>query len=544
MYDMDEVMTWVGLCGLICCSTLMGCAELPPQITLNDAGVSDAQSPSMLPFDAALESLDARRLRDGYAPPYDMGSSDVGTPRPRDLGIGVSDMSIDPIDAANAFDSGPFNMPEPVEFEYLDTVVELTVPDDRVWAHLIYVNEEGSASPLTHTGYGASSDAQDFWPASTIKMFAATAALEILSRDGFSIDATATFARETGGEWVEDVTMSFREIVHQTFNCSSNETYTLLLRFVGLDALNEDFFTVANGFGMTALMRGYVAADARPWAFVQSEAQRIMIEEAGRSVLREHQWSGRSYADAVGCTVYNESGTANCTTPREMAEHLRRLIMHDDLDDDTRFSLSPELLSWYRGDQEEQVLNNANNTGCGGPAFAGVLSVFPDADYYHKTGFVRQYRSSIHHVHDPQSGVQYTAALVLDNTEARWMRALAEEMARMVRTPGVYVHLDYLRDHVNPVQADVVVISDEPGTLELWVKPFADDPMDENGWRPLAGTRVDIERGDTAHRLRSRCRSRSEQVHIRGRVRTNSGRIAWSDIHYVIIDHTQACSDE
>ena len=290
-------------------------------------------------------------------------------------------------------------------------------------------------------------------------------------------------------------------------------------------------------------MRGYVTADQRPWAFIQSEAQRIIVRENGREVVREHRWSGESYADAVGCTIYNESGTGNCTTPREMAEHLRRLMLHEELPVETRFAIGPSHLSWYRGEGAERVLNNVEGTTCGGPAFEGVMNVFPDADYFQKTGLVREYRSSIHHVIDSNSGREYTAALALDNTESRWIRKLAEELARMVRTPGLYVHLDSLRDHVNPVRGDLVIVSDEPGTLELWVKPFEQDGFDEEGWQPLPGTETAVAVGETAHSLRSICLDRSEQVHIRGRLMTESGRVAWSDLHYVIIDHDEACED-
>ena len=114
----------------------------------------------------------------------------------------------------------------------------------------------------------------------------------------------------------------------------------------------------------------------------------------------------------------------------------------------------------------------------------------------------------------------------------------------MTRTPGLYVHLDSLRDHVNPVRADLVVVSDEPATLELWTKPYDQDGFSEDGWTPLPGTSTPVEVGETEHSLRSLCLQRSEQVHIRGRLRSESGRVAWSDLHYVIIDHEQNCEND
>ena len=111
----------------------------------------------------------------------------------------------------------------------------------------------------------------------------------------------------------------------------------------------------------------------------------------------------------------------------------------------------------------------------------------------------------------------------------------------MAKTPGVYVHLDSLRDYVNPIRADLVVISNEAATLELVTKPYLQDGLSEEGWTPLRGSAVDLNPGQSSHSLRSLCLDRSEQVHIRGRLRTASGGVAWSDLHYVIVDHTQPC---
>ena len=111
----------------------------------------------------------------------------------------------------------------------------------------------------------------------------------------------------------------------------------------------------------------------------------------------------------------------------------------------------------------------------------------------------------------------------------------------MTLTPGLYVHLDSLADYVNPVRADLIVVSDEPATLELITKPYTERGDLLEGWTPLAGTETQVPVGQSAHSLRSACLDQSEQVHIRARLRTRSGREAISDLHYVIIDHDQPC---
>ena len=510
---------------------------------------------------------DAERMNDTRMQARDgspSSNADANQPNPMDHGVGELDAALSdlgrPADAGTSTDMSTGDggqwmdadimqpqpdanipIPEPPTFDYIDRVIDLAVPNHNVWAHLIYVDRGAFEPRFVETSYRATGAAVDFWPASTIKMFTATAALEILNALNMSIDATATFYRLTDGQWIEDITLSFRELIHRTFNCSSNETYTLLLRLAGIDWLNTEFFVPEKGFERTALMRGYVSANARPFVYLRTESQRIAIREGNQEVIREHTWSGRSYADETGCTIYNDTGTGNCTTPRDMAEHLRRLVLHEELPPAERFQLGEDALAWYRGSGPEKVLNNTAGDDCGGPAYAGVRKVFDDPVYHHKGGTVREYRGTIQHIQDPNSGTQYTAGIAVETGDRRPIEKASEELARMLKTPGIYVHLDSLRDYVNPIRANLVVISDEPGTLQLVTKPYDQDGFNLAGWSPLQGATAEIASGQNEYNLRSVCLNRSEQVHIRGQVTTVSGRIAWSDLHYVIVDHTQAC---
>ena len=131
-------------------------------------------------------------------------------------------------------------------------------------------------------------------------------------------------------------------------------------------------------------MRDYVGASARPHAYVRQESQRIIIRANGRTWTREHSWSGRSYANEVGCTIYNQTGTGNCTSAQDMAEHLKRIIFHEVLPENMRFDITAELLNWYREGGPEFVLNNIQGNRCGGPAFDGVTRVFGDVTFHHK----------------------------------------------------------------------------------------------------------------------------------------------------------------
>jgi hypothetical protein len=417
-------------------------------------------------------------------------------------------------------------------------VVDLARGNTRAWVELIHVDWVGDRPRFIRRGYGDSADNFDFWPASTIKIYAATAVLAILAEAGMTLDAEVTLFHGVGDSWVEDVSTTARQLVFDTFTCSSNLAYTALLRVAGIDWINQAFFTPENGFEQTTLMRGYTLA--RPWNYVRSEPQRVVLSHGGRQVVREHTWSGVSYADRVGCTVYNQSGTANCSTPRDMAEHMRRVMFHEHLAPEARLPVNQSDLDWLRyGDAEAGVMNNTER--CGGPGWEGVSRVFPEARFYHKGGRVESYRLDLQYVEDDALGVAYVLAVATDTGSNDVVQKLSEEIARLVRTPDAYVHLDYLRDRVNPVMADLVIYSAAPAQLELITKPYTADGLDRDGWSPLVGAVTEVPAGESAHTLRSACLARSERLHIRGRVTPEAGPEAWSDLHYVIVDADQPC---
>ena len=243
------------------------------------------------------------------------------------------------------------------------------------WVAFIYVQLDSGGPRFQWAAYGDTADGTDFWPASTIKIYTVTATLELLKDYGVSLDAVASFYHRSGDSWVFDTSRSFRDIIFDIFDFSSNSDYTLLLRFCGLDWLNTEFFVADNGFSETALMRGYVTD--RPWVYNRTEGQRIVIEDGDTSIERTHEWSNTSYADLVGCTVYNGTGTGNCSSPRDMAEHMRRLMFHEEIPASERFDVRLADLDWVRYGDEEPVLNDRESSWA-----AGILRALPDASRY------------------------------------------------------------------------------------------------------------------------------------------------------------------
>lgn len=471
-------------------------------------------------------------------------SADASRDDSGDLSDGSGDLSDGSADASDgagqadaAPDGGGEDLPRPLPtFPHLDALIDANRGDIEVWAEVIWVDLAGDTPRYQRASYADTSSRNDFWPASTIKIYPVMGALELLREEGFSLDAEATFFRRSGDLWVEDSTRSFRDMIHGTFNCSSNVEYTYLLRFTGLDWLNGEFFTEANGFQETALMRGYVSG--APTGYVQTQGQRIVVREGEREWVREHEWSGRRYADEAGCTVSNGSGTANCSSPRDMAEHMRRVMLHERLPEAERFDVDLEQLDWVRFDGG--VMNNTDT--CGGPGWSGVSTVFPDAEFYHKGGRVTSYRLDLQYTSDEASDTHFVTAVVSNTGGDAVVETLSEEIARMMATPGRYVHLDSLTDHVNPVTADLMVYSEEAGTLDLVVEDFESDGSDPSGWSRLEGTDVPVEPGVNWYAVSSDCLDVSNKWHVRGRLAREGGDgLAYSDLHYVIVDAGLAC---
>ena len=95
------------------------------------------------------------------------------------------------------------------------------------------------------------------------------------------------------------------------------------MRIAGLDRLNEEFLTARNGFPVTSISRSYGGLP-----FDQSPA--MVFEEGGR----------RAYVPVRKAERTPEC-EGNCSNLFEMAESVRRIVLHDEIPAEQRFDLDP-----------------------------------------------------------------------------------------------------------------------------------------------------------------------------------------------------------
>ena len=314
----------------------------------------------------------------------------------------------------------------------LDGLIDGIDPDVPKWVTVVEVGGEPEAPPFTWHHYRDSETAIGFWPASTIKLYAAVRALERLNELEMPFDVALHFEHREDDVWVLDCARSVKEMLSEVFRRSSNEDYTLLLRFCGIDDINTKFLVPERGFPQSVLMRGYVLG--RPYEYIRKEPQRItLIAQDGAKKVVEHEWSGHSYSKERGATVISET-TGNCTSTAELAECMRRVMFHEAIPEAERYNLTDEQARFLRE---------------GGKGYSGMKSdsgyswknavdkVFPNATYYRKTGMISRYHLDIAYFADPDTGVRFILSVATESDKADTLKSVAKTVATWLREKAV-----------------------------------------------------------------------------------------------------------
>jgi len=115
----------------------------------------------------------------------------------------------------------------------------------------IHLTSDGATSTTWYDYRGTSDDRDDWWPASSIKLYAAIAALERARAMGFTPDVGVTYHYDESAPFdgAEPFTARLRDIVRLAMVQSNNHAFNRLVELVGHDRINRQFFTEDNGRG-------------------------------------------------------------------------------------------------------------------------------------------------------------------------------------------------------------------------------------------------------------------------------------------------------
>lgn len=335
----------------------------------------------------------------------------------------------------------------------LAETLDRIAPEIQKWATICAIEQGSDGTPVFRFhDYRETGWRTDFWPASTIKLYAAIAALEFVEENGFPMDTMIQFEhQEPPGKWIPDCARSLREMLSEVFSRSSNEDYTLLLRLVGIDRVNTQFLVPGRGFPHSALMRGYVTR--RPYVYNRTEPQRVTLRTADgtKQLAFEHTWSGRFYAAERGCTVI-DANTGNVTSPRELAECLRRVMFHEHLSPEERYRISSEQLDFLRYGGGGLVGLETRTNDSGPAAWSGSIeTIFPKARFFHKVGVISNYALELAMVDDmAHSGLRFILVPAINAGEASTPKNGEKLIGEMSRAIAEWIRETKMREKSDP----------------------------------------------------------------------------------------------
>lgn len=273
-------------------------------------------------------------------------------------------------------------------------------PPEGFKALVIVLPKRGTTGQArVYDWHGTSVDRDNWWPASSVKLFAAVAALETTHRLGFGPRTQVTYAYPEG-----PVTLRLDRIVKDALIPSNNVAYDRLIEITGFDALHRQFFTKQHGFQNTVLLRAYGGRIKDP---VTQRGANLNSPPITLSFGKKHKelparnGKGSSFAKAE-CP---EQG--NCTSLAELAETLRRVMLHDELPAGERFDLGTaelELLHAALGSKRPRGENIVDGLRAGFGPERPITA-------HHKAGYALKWMSDAVLVEETATGARYLVAL-------------------------------------------------------------------------------------------------------------------------------------
>ncbi len=272
------------------------------------------------------------------------------------------------------------------------------LPPTKFKAMVTVVDFDGQRNVKARRRYGYAKTADDVYgwnPASTVKIYAAVAALLRIERKGFSRKATVKFF---GAAEKHETTVE--ALVEASLIKSDNIAHNRLVQLAGFDNLNSNFFSSRYGFKKSAISRAY---ETKKWVPL---GEAVSFRETPKIVLRE-RGKRRTIQATTGTSKPKCAGGA-CTSLLDLSEAMAR-IMLDQLPASKRYDLSRATRRWLQRTLRAQRKRGDEVVDRLFQQFGEVTS--GEVKIYHKAGYSQGWYSDVAYIYVGDRRQAYIVAL-------------------------------------------------------------------------------------------------------------------------------------
>ncbi|MEE2755214.1 MAG: serine hydrolase [Myxococcota bacterium] len=286
---------------------------------------------------------------------------------------------------------------------------------------------------------GLSVQAGGWNAASSIKFFAAIAALERLEKWGFPAETWATFHHSKTGKktncLIRRKNCTVRELVDDALIESDNIAYDRLVQLAGYDYLNGNLLHPRRGIKGTGLHGPYARSKWIPLSGVRSfrDSPKIQLRHGKKRKTIPAKQYKRGKRGQYHCPW---GGT--CSTLMDLAEGMKRLLMNRNqipkreqvrLTQTNRDIISRSMGIYNRKDQRRRGMQFVN----------ALRKAFkdPDVRMFHKPGYAGKWFSDVVYVYLPRSKRRWIVAAA-GYPGRRTLTQAGRVMGEIIKNPNAF----------------------------------------------------------------------------------------------------------
>lgn len=269
------------------------------------------------------------------------------------------------------------------------------------------------ARHIVHDWRGTGRHISNWWPASTVKLFAAVAAMETWRRQGVPITAKARYLYAD-----HPVTVTLRDVLWLAIQQSNNRAFDQLFEYVGFDAMHRWFQDPRVGLTDTVMLRSYGKKHINPDTGKGTSrlSPKIVVQSQPPLVMRARR--GR-----LNRTCPDQG---NCTTLYDLASAMWRVMLHERLPNAERFHLRARDLTVLR-----RAMFKARDYRIARHMEAAFDPI--EVQVWHKPGYAMRWMSDVLFIRRTDTGEHWVVAMAArPNRDA--LNAAAQTIATLLKS--------------------------------------------------------------------------------------------------------------